>query len=452
MTKTSFMRLALEEIEQQEIVEQIKQDNQESQQSGEAEQDQCIADMTNAEDDIAEHLDYISEVVDDTSDVQDIADFTEDAQQEGIDSTTAQILDVATESLYTRLGVRPKVNHYAAEDFGSKTTKVNSTKLAVEGFKEFIKAMWGAIKTAFKKMSLYLKRYIDLVFDQNTVTIRNANSLRDKIKRTPIDNNNKALLSNEKLEIVVSNKFFNLSSAESSEAFVFDEQGLKAGEEIVVKTSELIDTFIKYLDKNSDLKELVENESNFNSIIYPNLSKSFVSGAKGVYFSKPFIGSRKIQIKTPENAQGKTGLDSIVAIEKTSIELVYSSLSFNNLNSDSNSRYDIAAVNPTTQRNIIDTVIAVSERIAKSKSIYTELTLKHDKMINEIDSVEQAAGQKEEEYAQYKSRVIHVRTFAKEINRLTSEMITVTSGSLVKSCHAALEIVEQSYSTYLKYQ
>lgn len=468
MSKKSFMKVALEEIEQQELAEQIEQDNQQAKE-GEPEQlDQGFHDITDAESDIDQHLVYINEVVIDVEDLQAVSDFTEGASAEGgLDSTTAEILDAATESLYERLGVRPSVNHYASESFGSKDTRVSSTRLALEGFKEFIKSMWEAIKAAFKKMGMYLKHYISMVFSLNAVTIRIANELRDSILKKPISGSNKAFVDDKVLNITVAGDLMSLISSEAKTTFHYQNlaERLQKSTLTVATSFKLVNTFSQYLNTGSDLKSLVESQESFDKLDFPDLKEGFKISERTLYEkitgethtdsdcfkSDEMIGDRAIYIILPKDSKDKKGMDAIESVAKTKISLATSKSATSEVKNEMGV-YAVPAVSPLLHSEILKTVIFTSEKISESQKGYIDLVNKHDKMIKEIEAVEQMLGQSEADYSEYKSRVAAVRSFSNSVNRLTAEMIKAVSGSLVKSCHASVSLISQSYKAYLKYQ
>ena len=465
MIKKHFMKLAVEELEKEELATSVMENGIQSD-SDECEEHPDFTAVTKAEDDIDEHLDYISEVVCDVGDVEAIAEFTEEtATQGGADAVTAEILQIGSESLYERLGVRPAKVVLSVENFGSKLSKQEGTKLAIEGFKEFIKNMWEAIKAAFKKMSNYLTHYVKMVFNLNTFTIRAANSLNDNMKKTPITAQNKALLAGTALSVKVSGYMFSLSMPENENSFGDLNKDLQKSTLVFAKSAKIINNFTNYLSSNQDLKDLIKDEESFSAIKYPDLSEGFqkvksdvwsqavhgIDDTKNYFKSENMIGSRAIYITEPGDSKTKVGREAIKAIEETSIKLA-GTINVKSSFKEEAGFYQIDAMNPMAFSEIIKTIIFVCDKISGSEKGYLDLVLKHDEMINEIDAVEKMLTQSEEDYAEYKTRVAAIRTFSNSVNRLTGELIKAVSGSLTKACHTSTVYVNQSYKAYLRHQ
>jgi hypothetical protein len=465
MIKKHIMMLAVEELEKEELAAAVAQIETETPVDNPEEHPDVTA-VTQAEGDIDQHLDEIAEVVADLGDVEAIAEFTEEtAAQGGADTVTAEILQIGAESLYERLGVRPSKVVLSTENFGSKMSKLEGTTLAVEGFKEFIKTMWEAIKAAFKKMGQYLAHYVQMVFNLNTYTIKAANELNSNLKRKPITGSNKAFSSDKKLTVNVAGFMYSLISPDGQENVGSLTENLQKSTLTFAKSAKMVNTFTSYLSSTAELKDLIKDEESFNGIKFPDLSESFQESSadlltkifnkrdvnKNYYKSENMIGARAIYVIEPKDSKGKTGKEAIDAVANTKIQLAGIQDERAPVNGDAGA-YKMTALEPMQYAEMIKTVIFVCEKIAGSERGYLDLVLKHDQMIKEIEAVEQLLTQNEQDYAQYKTRVAGIRIYANNINRLTGEMIKAVAGSLTKACHTTVVYMSQSYHAYLRYQ
>lgn len=71
---------------------------------------------------------------------------------EGVSEETARMAEIAVESATRRLLGRRSASFVAVENFGGRQTKLQATKLAMEGVIETVKRIWEAVKKAVKDM------------------------------------------------------------------------------------------------------------------------------------------------------------------------------------------------------------------------------------------------------------------------------------------------------------
>lgn len=82
-------------------------------------------------------------------------------QGEGMDETAAEITEIAVEALYAKLGMKPAKTMPAMESFGSVSSRVAATKVAIESLSENIKKIWEAIVKAMKAMWAKVSAFIE---------------------------------------------------------------------------------------------------------------------------------------------------------------------------------------------------------------------------------------------------------------------------------------------------
>ena len=108
--------------------------------------------VAEAEAEVEEVQEAIEEGVQDAETLETVADTLEETVEDGgADPATAQMAEVAVESIYRRLGIQAKAMP-ALEAFNDKEQRIAATKLAIEGIKETAQKVWEAIVNFFKNL------------------------------------------------------------------------------------------------------------------------------------------------------------------------------------------------------------------------------------------------------------------------------------------------------------
>lgn len=128
---------------------------------------QTVAEVIEGADEVEENHDEIEELDEAVDDAQGDAETLEKIQDvmeesvekgEGLDETSAEIAEIAIESICARLGIQKRVMP-AMESFGSSNSRVVATKIALEGIKETLANIWKAIASAFQSMMNSIKAF-----------------------------------------------------------------------------------------------------------------------------------------------------------------------------------------------------------------------------------------------------------------------------------------------------
>lgn len=164
---------AMEELEEGTPVEQEEQigDDADS-----AETD--LIEATEISADIDAGNDNIDQAAEDVESLDAIADTMEASEENGgMDETAAAIAEVAVEGLYARLGITRKKAMPAMESFGSTSTRVKATKIAVEGIRDMAKKAWEAILKFFEQVQAWVVEFFKKLFDAKTKLRARADKL-----------------------------------------------------------------------------------------------------------------------------------------------------------------------------------------------------------------------------------------------------------------------------------
>lgn len=123
--------------------------------------EEAIAQAEMAESDIEQADETIETASEDAQALSDIADTIENSEAVGgMDSASAAIAQVAVERLMERLSLGGHKAIPALEAFGGDSSRIKSTKLAVENIREQVKNVIQAIIAMVKKAYEFVKNYI----------------------------------------------------------------------------------------------------------------------------------------------------------------------------------------------------------------------------------------------------------------------------------------------------
>lgn len=113
----------------------------------------AIAEVTELGEDLSSASAEIESVSSDAETLELIADKIEATEESGgLTPEAAEVVEVAVESIYARLGLPTKKALPALEGFSNKDSRVKATHIAVEDIREMGKRLWEAIKKAFNQM------------------------------------------------------------------------------------------------------------------------------------------------------------------------------------------------------------------------------------------------------------------------------------------------------------
>ena len=137
---------------------------------------EATEEVANAEGEAAEVQDAIEEGAQDAETLETVADTLEETIEDGgADPATAQMAEVAVESIYRRLGIEKKAMP-ALESFNDKEQRIRATKLAIEDIRETASKIWETIVNFFKSLWAALGRmwqHLVNLFRNNVKVINN---------------------------------------------------------------------------------------------------------------------------------------------------------------------------------------------------------------------------------------------------------------------------------------
>lgn len=142
-----------------------------------------VSEQTN---DIASLDDAAANAETDADTLGDVATTMQESVEsgEGLDETAAKVADIAVESIMARLGIRSSQKVIPAlENFGSKSSRVAATKIALEGVTDKIKQIWQAIVNALKALGTKIVSFIQGLIKHRGTLEKHLQSVKARVAK-----------------------------------------------------------------------------------------------------------------------------------------------------------------------------------------------------------------------------------------------------------------------------
>lgn len=102
---------------------------------------------------------------------------------EGVDETTAEVAEIAVEAICARLGIRNAQKVVPSlESFGSKSSRVTATRVAVESIGDKIKQIWSAIMAAIKTVWEKVKSFVAGLLKNRGMLEKHLEGLKKRVE------------------------------------------------------------------------------------------------------------------------------------------------------------------------------------------------------------------------------------------------------------------------------
>lgn len=147
--------------------------------------EEAIGDANVAAADIEAAEDTISNVQEDASTLDSLADSMQASEATGgMDESAAKIAQVAVERLMERLQMSDRKTLPAMESFGGHTSKLKATRIAVENIREQVKTVMQALYNMLVKAYEFVKNFMKAALDGNQRLKKRAEELLAALEKT----------------------------------------------------------------------------------------------------------------------------------------------------------------------------------------------------------------------------------------------------------------------------
>lgn len=346
---------------------------------------------------------------------------------EGLDETSAELAEVAVESIRLRLGFAPSRTLPALESFGSKNSRLTATKIALEGVTETIKTIWKKIKEAFQLVWQKIKDFFAKFFTNTEKVKKLAQQLKTKARDT------KGKVEKDTVDAAGVANAFNVdgkASLQSANSILENHMGLTAGalagQDVIKSGVELLNTMVR---KPEDADPAKVEES-----------------------LKDYIKSLKISGVVEESGDGTTvKVGPFLNGMNLSIKVTDGNLAIQMDSSEKKAEKAVKVLSPKEAEALCDSVVALMTKTeeykkqqSKIEAVSKALVKLADSAISAADTIASAA----EDNAEVKATIGKVRKAASAFNTATARMTTMTPAWNVQAGKMAMKYVDVSLKQY----
>jgi hypothetical protein len=153
--RTKGLVLAIEDLDNEVVPEVLVPETQAQAEVAQAEVNEQVAE-------VEELSAAVEEAIDDAEALADVGEIMEEKVEdgEGLSPDAAAMAEVAVESIRARLGIRSAQRVVPAmESFGQSATRLQSTRIALEGITDVARRVWTAVKAAVLKVWEMIKSF-----------------------------------------------------------------------------------------------------------------------------------------------------------------------------------------------------------------------------------------------------------------------------------------------------
>ena len=146
-----------------------------------AEVEQSVAEVTEQASEIEDDTQAMEDAVEDAAVLDDMVDVAQDTVDAGVgmEPVAAEMADIAVESIYARLGVVKSTP--SMEAFGSSSTRVHATRLAIEDWKDKVKEIWKKVSEWFVALWNKIKTFLADFYLGNDRLAKAADAMKARI-------------------------------------------------------------------------------------------------------------------------------------------------------------------------------------------------------------------------------------------------------------------------------
>lgn len=404
-----------------------------------------LAEAAEVEVELAETTDAIDEGAEDAETLEEIADVLEETEQEGgADPVTAQVAEVAVEAIYKRLGLaKAKPLAHGLESFSDKATRLDATRLSVEGIRETAKRVWEAIYAMLMKIKDFLVRIYKAIFDSHTKLINRAEKIKKVAQEATAGATKEKEVTGNFIRALANgdrfDKAYALKSVDSLEQYAKDTA-------IIVNAAGRFGEVFK-------VKELVADKAKYESFTGPSVKES--SNLKTLsQKAKKYMGLKEdgdsVWLALNENTMGSTTVAVKVAKTGAKGEALMRAIGDMQVKvmpvSDKEISKDAKAPVLTGPEIVAlcDSVIEGLKAFEGQKAAMTVSTKGLDNLVKEAKAT--AAESKEDKEAAERSKVVSkaVRAYGTYVGAVSSQ--TLKHSAII--ARAGLDYAQKSMAAY----
>ena len=372
-----------------------------------------------------------------------------DTLQSGVDSgagvpeSTARMTEVAVESIMLKLdavGYGKKIVP-ACESFGSTNTRLQQTRIALEGVWDTIKSIWQKIKDTVKMIWTKIAEFFAKFFDNAEKMEKAAKSLQEEVRKASAFTQKEAKFKNKGIAKAFADK--GVTTVASVNKVITNHENLLKGSAdiynhmnaVVVELGKM-DT--KEVGKFDGIKSLDAVVAVIPKFLGASISDNKVQGTNGLVEKTvygPYVGNRVIKLEVSLNSK-----DSVA-----------SDLSLDFVEQEDKINEEVPTLSNQQMTEACNTVIALAKVVVEYKKEQARVKTIGDGLTKAADNIMKsivAAHSDESVSAEVKEKLTAAKNAAKSVMSMVGRMSSLAPSAAVSAGNASLAYVRASLKQY----
>jgi hypothetical protein len=375
----------------------------------------------------------------DTEMIEDIKEILEESVEngQGIDATTAAVVSAVTESFREKMGIRGRAMP-SLESFGSASSRMTATNLALLSIGDTLSRAWEAIKTFFKNIWDKIKTFYKRVFTAVGRMKARALALRTKVANIDgkKDEDNFENSTYYSAFIGGDNKF---SKANVEKYVVSAKDVIHNISKFVAGMSKLVDSAANTTAKN----DLGITKQTVDSAVKPLFGSTVGTNSlgldAGVLATDFLIGGQKLAFETESVAGAALNLKSN---KKTKVKMRAVMVKYGKRDKDDDGEVDVLEISDMT--SICTKVLGLCESIEGMDMVEKEV----DAVVKKINKIADEAKKKIDDAKGSSDSSTDARTSIMAIGGSIQQASSKLPAIGIQTGSTALNYVEKSISFY----
>lgn len=382
----------------------------------------------------------IEDAMEDADTLEDIGEVMEESVEsgEGLSPEAAEMAEIAVEAICNRLGIRNKKILPAMESFGSSSSRLAATRIALEATEETKKGIWNSIIEAFRRLGAMISEFFQKLMGGLPKVESVSKALREKLKTFKGENPKTKVLDNPGLT-----KLFGSKSG-ATQAFANVADNLK-----------FITEYQANLSTYSD--GLMSEFGQLESVPFYKFKEKAEAGKK---FAESVVKNAE-SLKSADLTNGKAGfvlLDKELIVTQDSVSdeggVSDPRVVFEYKEKDSTGGKALEVLSASEMETLlkeIDKTVTDLKQI-KSKGDPKKISDKFIGAVNKaVKTTEKTSKDSENKDQETADKLKYLKNQAKNVSHLTTSVGRVYKdipADALRTCHAALKYVQLSMKQY----
>jgi hypothetical protein len=424
MGKRSILAMAMEEIENEEVVAEVPAETP----ALDTETEEVVAEVVDETEEAATDAEDIEEASADVGDLETIADAVDEAAEgDGLSPEAAKVVEVAVESIYRRLGLKSN-GTLAAETFSKASSRKMATEAMGENIKAGVKKAWAAIVRFFENAVASVKAFFAKLFDANLRLKSAGEAMVKRAGDTKGEVEKEIKAGSFVSSLTMGGKF---SPADVSAGL---SEMTKFADEVISSVTEFGNSAaLTEADVASMIKGDAAKDKEFGLSFLKGLKEVGREDGAIILSSDELPGNRALKATVPADWKQAAKI-ALVPFSKSRIRITEFDAKAKGFEGDK-----VQAADAKEAGTIAASVVAMCTTLEKRKAATDSL---QKDLATMVASVKKAAGKGEEGKG-----VREVQAFMSRAGNVISGLPTAVTGACVKSGKAALEYCAKSLAT-----